>query len=128
VTRKSEEKNLLHGHRQAVRAWAAAGADLVMGGHIHLPYVRPLREVIGDLPRAVWVVQAGTAVSTRVRFDAPNSVNLIRYNGFDEIRRCRVERWDYQNHSGNFELVERIDIVLDNVNDSPEEQRRQYHG
>ena len=113
VTRKSEEKNLLHGHRQAVREWSAAGADLIMGGHIHLPYVRPLREQIHDLPRGVWIVQAGTALSTRVRFDAPNSVNLIYYNGSEEMRQCRVERWDYKGDSDSFELFERIDIALD---------------
>jgi 3',5'-cyclic AMP phosphodiesterase CpdA len=116
VTRKSEEKNLLHGYRQAIREWAGAGADLILGGHIHLPYIRPLRELIPDLPRSVWIVQAGTAVSTRVRFDAPNSVNLIRYNHEDEPRQCRVERWDYASDSG-FERVELIDISLERRDD-----------
>jgi 3',5'-cyclic AMP phosphodiesterase CpdA len=113
VPRKSEEKNLLHGHRAAVREWAAAGADLVMGGHIHLPYVRPLRELIDDLPRSVWIVQAGTALSTRVRYDAPNSVNVVRYGSSEQARTCRVERWDYGSFSGSFELVDSVDIALD---------------
>ena len=30
------------GHAEALRAWAAAGADIVMGGHIHLPYTLAL--------------------------------------------------------------------------------------
>lgn len=41
------------------RAWSAAGADLVMGGHIHLPYTVALPGVA----RPLWAVQAGTAVS-----------------------------------------------------------------
>ena len=61
--RRGEERNLCRGHAGALRAWAGAGADLVMGGHIHLPYVVELR----DFPRPIWAVQAGTAVSSRVR-------------------------------------------------------------
>jgi 3',5'-cyclic AMP phosphodiesterase CpdA len=124
VTRTSEEKNLLHGHREAVREWAGAGADLILGGHIHLPYIRPLREFIQDLPRSVWIVQAGTAMSTRVRFDAPNSVNLIRYNHETEPRQCRVERWDYTTNGAGFERVELVDISLERRDDPYEEKLR----
>ncbi|MCX7513546.1 metallophosphoesterase family protein [Frateuria hangzhouensis] len=89
VTRESDVGNLLRGHAQAARAWSDAGAQLVLGGHIHLPYVRPLP----DPPdRPLWVVQAGTAVSHRVRGDVPNSVNLLRRATADA---CTVERWDY---------------------------------
>jgi len=113
VTRKSEEKNLLHGHREAIVAWAEAGADLVIGGHIHLPYVRPLREHFPELTRNVWVAQAGTAVSNRVRHDAPNSVNLIRYARSDPDCRYVVERWDYKAGQDEFAVVERTEIKLD---------------
>ena len=41
VPNQRDAHNLLHGREAAARAWAAAGADLVMGGHIHLPFVRP---------------------------------------------------------------------------------------
>lgn len=76
----ADEGNLLRGHAQAARAWAVAGADLVMGGHIHLPFLRPMRERLPELARPLWVAQAGTAVSHRVRPDggAANSVNLLR--------------------------------------------------
>jgi 3',5'-cyclic AMP phosphodiesterase CpdA len=115
VTRTKEEKNLLRGHGEAVREWARAGADLVLGGHIHLPYVRPLRERFHDLPRGVWIVNAGTAVSTRVRYDAGNSINLIRYAGADKLRQCAVERWDYNLSVNSFEPVERTEISLDQI-------------
>ena len=79
--RESDEDNLLDGHRQAMPAWAAAGGDIIMGGHIHLPYVRSLRTTFGALPRDIWTVQAGTAVSSRIREGITNSVNLIRCDG-----------------------------------------------
>ena len=101
--RESDEENLLDGHRQAVPAWAAAGGDIIMGGHIHLPYVRSLRATFDDLPRDIWTVQAGTSVSTRIREGIVNSVNLIRCDGEQSPRRCIVERWDYAATSSRFE-------------------------
>lgn len=105
VIKPKDEKNLLHGHEAAVRAWAAAGADIVMGGHIHLPYVRPLGERFAGLPRALWSVQAGTACSSRVRHSAPNSVNLLRRAG-DPARQCHAERWDYDAVRSRFAPVD----------------------
>jgi 3',5'-cyclic AMP phosphodiesterase CpdA len=112
--RKSDEKNLLHGHREAIPAWAAAGGDIIMGGHIHLPYVRSLATTFSDLPRDMWTVQAGTAVSSRLRDGIPNSVNVIRCNGDDAPRRCSVERWDHAGPAnrmkGRFELHSRHEL------------------
>jgi 3',5'-cyclic AMP phosphodiesterase CpdA len=113
VIRTSDEENLLRGHAEAVRAWSAAGADLILGGHIHLPYTRPLRERFADLPRAVWSVQAGTALSWRIRRGAPNSVNLIRYERTEGLRQCVVERWDYDGDTCRFKTFERTVIELD---------------
>ena len=101
--RKSDEDNLLDGHRQAIPAWAAAGGDIIMGGHIHLPYVRSLRTTFGDLARDIWTVQAGTAVSSRIREGITNSVNLIRCEGAQSPRQCTVERWDYVPTLSRFE-------------------------
>ncbi|MFP8779091.1 metallophosphoesterase family protein [Hydrogenophaga sp. RWCD_12] len=90
VTEPGDRPHLLQGHRGAVRAWAAAGADLLLGGHIHLPYTLALP----GLDRRVWAVQAGTAVSSRQRPGVPNSVNIVRWEPARE-RCCRVERWDF---------------------------------
>ena len=89
--------NLLRGHEQAVRRWASAGVDAVVGGHIHLPYVLPLRQRWPDLPRAMWAVQAGTALSRRLRGGIDNSVNLIRCGS-----EAAVERWDLDTATGCF--------------------------
>lgn len=99
VPEAGERANRLRGHEAAARAWAAAGADLVLGGHIHLPFVMPVQ----GLARPLWAVQAGTAVSTRTRPGVPNSVNLLRWGeaaAEDPARAdgrpgCRIERWDY---------------------------------
>ena len=103
VTRPQEETNLLHGRAAAIWKWARAGADLILGGHIHLPYVLALHEQFAGLPREVWAVQAGTAVSWRVRHDVGNSVNLLRYAGVQRNRRfVAVERWDYSEPRQSF--------------------------
>lgn len=90
VPQAGDVHNLVRRHAAAVRRWADAGADLVMGGHIHLPYAAPL----SGLSRRLWVVQAGTAVSRRVRGDQPNSVNLLRWGRDAPRGRCVIERWD----------------------------------
>jgi 3',5'-cyclic AMP phosphodiesterase CpdA len=110
VTQARDRPNLLRGHDVAKRVWAAAGADLVMGGHIHLPYTLALH----GLARRLWVVQAGTAVSSRTRLEAPNSVNLVRWGhasgggeaqtptGSDPGDRCLIEQWDYAGSDRGF--------------------------
>ncbi len=114
VTRAQDRGNVLHGHQAAVWRWAAAGADLIVGGHIHLPFVLPLHQIRPDLPRAVWAVQAGTAVSERVRADAGNSINVIRTGAAalapddvdDAALGCLVERWDHTAPTQRFERVQ----------------------
>jgi 3',5'-cyclic AMP phosphodiesterase CpdA len=106
VIRESDEKNLLRGHRDAIAGWARAGADLVLGGHIHLAHVRPLAERVAGA--AGWSVQAGTAVSHRVRHGRANSVNLLRWDG----GRCGVERWDHDAQRGEFVCAEMLPLAL----------------
>lgn len=94
VIRAQDQPDIVRGHAAAIRRWAEAGADLILGGHIHLPYVCPLTSQYIDLPRRMWAVQAGTAVSSRIRHEAGNSVNLIRY-GELQPNIFTIERWDY---------------------------------
>lgn len=105
VIRHEDRSNLLHGHHEAVHAWAEAGADLIMGGHIHLPYVRPLAESMANLSRPLWAVQAGTAVSSRIRGSIANSINFVR-TIVSLPRSCIVERWDHSAVARRFTLVE----------------------
>lgn len=108
VTHAVDEEHLLRGHQAAISKWTGAGADLILGGHIHRPYTSALHEHLADLPRRVWAVQAGTALSSRIRHDSNNSVNLIRY-GFDGApMHCVVERWDYNEGADDFLLADSI--------------------
>ncbi|SAK99449.1 metallophosphoesterase family protein [Caballeronia ptereochthonis] len=114
VTRAQDEKNLLRGRERAVQRWARAGADLILGGHIHLPYVLPLHDTFAGLPRRMWAVQAGTALSRRTRGSIDNSVNLIRHDaGAGGARQASVERWDYSEIEEAFEMIARHDLSLD---------------
>lgn len=101
--RASDEDNLLGGREQAIPLWSTAGVDIIMGGHIHLPYIRSLRTRFDSLPHDLWTVQAGTAVSSRRREGITNSVNIIRCDGRFAPRRCTVERWDFVPAAARFE-------------------------
>ena len=107
VERPEDVKNLLRGHADAQRVWARAGADLVLGGHIHLPFVRQLPGVA----RPMWAVQAGTALSSRVRAGAPNSVNLLRWQPSE--RTCQVEQWDFAADAGVFACAKVTTLLVD---------------
>jgi 3',5'-cyclic AMP phosphodiesterase CpdA len=111
VITPADATNLLHNYREALDAWALAGVDLLMGGHIHLPYVRSLRESHSNFAHAVWVVQAGTALSSRVRGGVPNSVNIIRYDQHDQ-RQCSVEQWNFAWENRAFHLAVRTELDL----------------
>ena len=91
VIRDQDVHDRLRGNEPALRRWADAGADLVLGGHIHLPYVAAIKR----FARPLWVVQAGTAVSSRVRAGVPNSVNIIRCGAAANPDGCTIEQWDY---------------------------------
>nr|WP_315485790.1 metallophosphoesterase [uncultured Undibacterium sp.] len=101
VTRAKDEIHRLRGHAEALPAWSAAGADLVMGGHIHLPYVLPLT----GLARPMWAVQAGTAVSSRVRSGVPNSVNILRWRTDIAVGCCHLEQWDFSAKESHFAIA-----------------------
>jgi 3',5'-cyclic AMP phosphodiesterase CpdA len=110
VTQASDRPNLLRGHTEAQRVWSAAGADVVMGGHIHLPYTLALH----GWARRLWVVQAGTAVSSRTRPGVPNSVNILRWGEAagapgdpppaqtEPGRHCHIEQWDFAREAQAF--------------------------
>ncbi|HYF59919.1 MAG TPA: metallophosphoesterase [Burkholderiaceae bacterium] len=107
TVRAQDEVDRLRGAEAAARRWIGAGVDLVLGGHIHLPYVAPMHAWLPDAPRRAWAVQAGTAVSHRVRHEADNSVNLVRRTGDGATIGCEVERWDWSQRRARFERVER---------------------
>lgn len=110
VPRESEQHNVARGADGAILQWSAAGADVLLAGHIHLPFVLPLHERT-NLSRPLWAVNAGTAVSSRTRHDAGNSVNVLRVESADSGEpHCRVEHWAYEQPSTAF--VRRAEFSL----------------
>ncbi|HVL02504.1 MAG TPA: metallophosphoesterase [Dongiaceae bacterium] len=109
----SDRNNLLRGHQTALHAWAGAGADLILGGHIHLPYVSRLQPLPQQPHQALWAVQAGTALSTRIRSGMPNSVNVVRYQYADGRRTCSVEQWDFNRQYNEFKPVSITPLLPD---------------
>src|SRR5690606_41212996 len=66
-------------------------------------FTASLRGRYPDLPRDVWCVQAGTAISRRVRHSKPNSFNRIEIGAEREL--VTIERWDYGAEEGRFQRV-----------------------
>ena len=112
VTLAEDEVNRLRGHARAVRAWAEQGADLVLGGHIHLPYWLPLHEA-APLARKLWAVQAGTATSWRLRGGTDNSVNELDWQTAGPERHCRITRWDWHPGARAFQMSARATLTLE---------------
>lgn len=112
VMHAKDQHDRLRGWEPAVQAWSRAGADMVMGGHIHLPSLCDLSARLDGLERRLWCVQAGTALSSRVRAGIPNSVNLLHCQDAGEPPSCRLERWDFQAASGRFECAGSSDLPL----------------
>jgi 3',5'-cyclic AMP phosphodiesterase CpdA len=114
AARANDIRNLLHGREHAIERWSQAGVDLILGGHIHLPYVTPLHVAYKGLPLQMWAVQAGTSLSSRVRGTVPNSVNVIDYDASNtSARRAIVTRWDFNQASASFEPNMQHELDLD---------------
>ena len=107
-----DRHNLLRGREVAIRRWADAGADVIVGGHIHLPYVIPLHGRDAGLPRRLWCVQAGTALSSRVRDGVDNSINVLCH---ERRSQARIERWDFDASSTSFRLAATTALDLSGV-------------
>ncbi len=99
-----DRENVVVNAEAAVGAWSAAGMDLILGGHIHYPFMAPLKGYFPHLDTDAWIMQAGTAVSRRVRSRKPNSFNRLVINGKRESA-C-IEQWDYEREASKFERVE----------------------
>ena len=103
VTLETEIHNLARGADRALGHWINAGADLFIGGHIHLPYCT-LVKAQGSARTAV-VLQAGTSMSLRVRHGVPNSFNRLVFDGRAAAagaRTMRLERCDYDTAMKSF--------------------------
>ncbi|MGO1766407.1 hypothetical protein CAP48_13135 [Advenella sp. S44] len=108
VLEQADHDQLVENHEAAIRAWSAAGVDLIMGGHVHVPFVYPLTQCYPDLPNPMLVVQGGTTTSLRVRRHIPNSLNVVDL--YPE-KKIHITTWTYQpkddSHPNRFMCVEK---------------------
>ncbi|MEO7773548.1 MAG: metallophosphoesterase [Steroidobacteraceae bacterium] len=96
----SDVKNVARGAAPALERWIGAGADLFIGGHIHLPYCLPV--AMQDNSRGSVVLQSGTSLSTRIRSGIPNSYNRIELIGSGDARCMNLERRDFNRETQHF--------------------------
>jgi predicted MPP superfamily phosphohydrolase len=97
VLRAYQKKDIPSHAAEAVQHWAHCGLDALLHGHFHVPVVLPLKEYFG-LHKEVLDVKAGTAVSHRLRYNVPNSVNIIHTD-------LQVDRYDFNLASNQFERL-----------------------
>ncbi|MEO6078315.1 MAG: metallophosphoesterase [Steroidobacteraceae bacterium] len=100
---KTDVHNVAHGATRALDRWIAAGADLFLGGHIHLPYCIEVQTA--DLRQTGVLLQAGTCLSSRVRNGIPNSYNVVTLQRDGRERHMSIERRDHDVASGRFVMA-----------------------
>ena len=98
VIEPSDRINRVRAAEEALDTWISAGADLFLGGHIHLPYCI----LAHTTSRHAVILQAGTAVSTRRRHGQSNSFHLLHFDMNDGGRRMLIEQRDYDASAGIF--------------------------
>ena len=96
---QAEAPRLMH---RAVQYWSRFGLAGLLHGHLHTPAVFDLNQRHAlRLDRPILDIQAGTALSTRLRQNFPNSVNLIYAD-------MRVERLDFNPISAQFACIQQL--------------------
>jgi 3',5'-cyclic AMP phosphodiesterase CpdA len=89
---------IVRGAGPAMRAAAAAGADLVLCGHDHVQAQVDLAVAWPALGRHVLGVMSGTSTSYRVRAGEPQSYNVLDFDGRDRlglvVRQWRGDRFE----------------------------------
>jgi 3',5'-cyclic AMP phosphodiesterase CpdA len=98
----------------AVARWREAGADMLLSGHVHQPGLSQ------PLP-GLWSMQAGTAVSHRLRWGQPNSLVVLQVqsvvpalgldHGGPAPQQRLAQRWDFDAKAGDFVCVESMQLV-----------------
>lgn len=98
--------------RHTSEDWWRAGVHLIMSGHVHRPFLmeaHPAPGEIGEDRRGVkegggslWILNAGTAISRRLRHQFPNSFNVVEVPEASGAWTLTIERWDYDIAASRF--------------------------
>ena len=90
----TDEKNLLTNAEQALGYLETAKIDLVLGGHIHDPFVKLSDARYPQTKRPLIISVAGTCLSSRTRSGAPNSFNLVDIETNADAAEMLIQRFD----------------------------------
>jgi len=85
-------------HGDAVKAVCEAGVHIALAGHFHRTYAEAARKMVANAGSAL-VIQAGTATSTRLRNDEPQSFNWIHAHLNSDVT-LQVMVWDGNSFQG----------------------------
>lgn len=78
--------------QQAMPVLDAGNVDLLLAGHLHQGYAGDIRTHYPAARRAMIAVQAGTAISRRMRHGEPNAFNVLRVARKEIV--VEVRSWD----------------------------------
>lgn len=70
LPKHSEYRDVVERRDQAIAAFHYAGVDLILSGHVHIPYTQ--------IRQGILIVHAGTSFSNRLSQGQANSFNFIR--------------------------------------------------
>ncbi len=101
---KIDEKNLLLNAPEVMQLLARQGVDLVMGGHIHDPFISTSEVRYPSLQKKILISVCGTGISHRTRRNAPNSFMVYDFEKkqFPSITNLR---FDYDSATSHFKLI-----------------------
>ncbi|MDB5702038.1 MAG: metallophosphoesterase [Sphingomonadales bacterium] len=71
-------------HDDAIAGATSAGVDIALAGHFHRTYAEAPRKMV-EKAGSILVIQAGTATSTRLRNDEPQSFNWLHIDRPNEL-------------------------------------------
>lgn len=87
-------KNLLKGRDATMALFERHKIDLVIGGHIHDPFITLSSARYPKLQRTMIIGVAGTCLSSRTRSDSPNSFHWIEVDSSAEEPQMKISRYD----------------------------------
>lgn len=116
VPDRQDTAQRLRGADDALRQWSQARVHLVLGGHIHRPYFQQMPAAPQAGPHRLWVAQAGTAISHRLRAPYPHSVNLLRETAPGH---WQLQRWNLEPGAADFSCSLTLPLTTDAARSPP---------
>lgn len=105
-------KNLLLNSKQTLEICHNYNVDLIVGGHIHDPFVSLSKDRYPEIETPMILSVAGTCLSYRTRRNAPNSFNSYEFKIEIGCKAIQWSRWDL--NQGQYTLKEEVLFKVQN--------------